>query len=106
MAQYVLIIYRNGGSVSPEVHQYAPRTLLGIGEYAVGKCQRGKVHFGNRHVGGIETLVKFAVKSLAPKDVQETALKPVALDSARICLLLVIDLVFLSYGIKNLLVLV
>ena len=106
MTQHILEIDRNSSGIGTEVNKHAAGALLGIGKYRVGECQRSEIHLSNGDIGQVKALVEIAVEHLAPENVQEVSFQAAALDAHGIHLILVVHLVFLCGGIKNLLVLV
>ena len=103
VAQDVLVVYRHGGGLGAQVYEHTSAALLRLGEHAVGEHQRCEIHLDDVDAGALEALVAGVVELLAPQYVKEIAFQVLALYACGVKLELVVNLVFLSDGIDNLL---
>ena len=91
----------DGGGVGTEVNKHTTTALLDRSEDCIGKGKGGKIYLGYLDVGYLEAGVELLIVALALQDVEEIALKALALHSYRLCLHEVVCLIFLHLYVEN-----
>ena len=102
MTENVFVVNGDSSCLCSQVNEHATSALFSFGQHAIGQNHWCKIHLGNGYSSLIETLIKVAIVGAQPENVQEVAFKARALNAYWVKLILLINLIFLCSGFKNL----